>query len=207
MAKIKVMTADTQAIARRLYGEYIKRSDRYELAVSLPDASLCEPYLRRHKVDMIIMDLMTGDGESAFGIAKRIKEKYPAIKIIAVASVPEHSWPERAKKIGADSFWYKETDDSDLINVMDRTAEGGSVYPDKLPEVMLGLARSTEFTERELEVLRIITTGATNGDVAEERGISENTVKTHVRSMLAKTGFRSRTELAIKARVTGIALK
>ncbi|MBO4868516.1 MAG: response regulator transcription factor [Clostridia bacterium] len=207
MAKIRVMTADTQAVARRLYAEYIKSCDRYELAVSLPDASLCEPYLRGHKVDMIIMDLLTGDGESAFGIAKRIKEKYPAIKIIAVSPVPEQSWPERAKKAGADSFWYKETDGADLIGVMDRTAAGESVYPDRSPEVMLGLARSTEFTERELEVLRIITTGATNGDVAEELGISENTVKTHVRSMLAKTGFRSRTELAIKARVTGIALK
>ena len=83
---------------------------------------------------------------------------------------------------------------------------GDHVYPESSPTVKLGLADSSEFTERELEILRIVTTGATNQQVAEQLGISENTVKSHVRSMLDKTGFRSRTELAIKARVIGIAI-
>jgi two-component system vancomycin resistance associated response regulator VraR len=121
--------------------------------------------------------------------------------------MPEHSWISRAKKIGVESFWYKETDEKTILEVMDRTMANESVYPNTLPEVTLGLAKSTEFTERELEVLRIITTGATNGAVAEELGISENTVKAHVRSMLEKTGYQSRTELAIKARVIGITIK
>ena len=81
------------------------------------------------------------------------------------------------------------------------------VYPDSAPNVMLGNINSSELTDRELEVLRIITTGASNTAVAEELGISEHTVKTHVRSMLTKTGFANRTELAIKARALGIAIK
>ena len=50
------------------------------------------------------------------------------------------------------------------------------------------------------------TSGASNAIVAEKLGISENTVKAHVRSMLDKTGYRSRTELAIKARVAGLVI-
>ena len=81
-----------------------------------------------------------------------------------------------------------------------------SIGVDSSPEVKLGLASSFEFTERELEVLRIITTGASNAMVADKLGISEHTVKTHVRNMLEKTGYGSRTELAIKARVIGLVI-
>ncbi len=207
MSKIRVMIVDDQAISRHLFELYIQGSEKYELAFSLSSADVAEVYLLKHPVDLILMDILMNDGSNGLDAAKRIKERYPAVKIIAVTSMPEHSWISRAKKIGVESFWYKETDEKTILEVMDRTMANESVYPNTLPEVTLGLAKSTEFTERELEVLRIITTGATNGAVAEELGISENTVKAHVRSMLEKTGYQSRTELAIKARVIGITIK
>lgn len=207
MNKYKVMVVDDQAISRHLFDLYIQSSDKYELIFSLSSADVAEVYLLKHAVDLILMDILMNDGSNGLDAAKRIKERYPSVKIIAVTSMPEHSWIERAKKIGVDSFWYKETEEKTILDVMDRTMAGEHVYPDNPPEVMLGLAKSSEFTERELEVLRIITTGATNGAVADELGISENTVKAHVRSMLEKTGYQSRTELAIKARVIGITIK
>ncbi|MBO4423623.1 MAG: response regulator transcription factor [Clostridia bacterium] len=206
MSRIKVMIVDDQAMSRHLFELYVQSSEDYELMFSLPSASVAEVYLLKHDVDLILMDILMNDGSNGLEAAKRIKERYPRIKIIAVTSMPEHSWIERAKKIGVDSFWYKESGEAAILDVMDRTMAGESVYPDSPPTVMLGLAKSSEFTERELEVLRIITTGATNGAVAEELGISENTVKAHVRSMLEKTGYQSRTELAIKARVIGITI-
>lgn len=207
MSKIKVMIVDDQAMSRHLFELYVVNSDKYELAFSLSSASAAEVYFLKHNIDLLLMDILMNDGSNGLDAAKRIKERYPETKIIAVTSMPEHSWIERAKSIGVDSFWYKETDEKTILEVMDRTMAGESVYPENPPEVMLGLAKSSEFTERELEVLRIITTGATNGAVADELGISENTVKAHVRSMLEKTGYQSRTELAIKARVIGITIK
>lgn len=207
MSKYKVMIVDDQAISRHLFELYIKNSDKYELTFSLSSADVAEVYFLKHAVDLILMDILMNDGSNGLDAAKRIKERYPSVKIIAVTSMPEYSWIERAKKIGVDSFWYKETEEKTILDVMDRTMAGEKVYPDNPPEVTLGLAKSSEFTERELEVLRIITTGATNGAVADELGISENTVKAHVRSMLEKTGYQSRTELAIKARVIGITIK
>ena len=201
------MRLDCSAIARSLFGIYVKSSEKYELCVSLPDVSLCEPYLSKHKADMLIIEIMTKDGKSGFDTVRRIKEKHPALKIVAVSSVPESGWPGRAKRLGVESFWYKEYGDRTLPEVMDLTAAGISVYPDRPPVVTLGLAKSSELTDRELEVLRVITAGATNGAAAKELGISENTVKAHVRNLLVKTGFQSSAELAIKARVTGIAVK
>jgi len=78
---------------------------------------------------------------------------------------------------------------------------GESVYPDKVPQVKVGMATSHEFTEREMEVLRLMTTGASNAAIAEKLVISESTVKkfNHYHRMLEKTGCESRTELAIEA--------
>ena len=147
------------------------------------------------------------DGSNGLEAAAEVKRSHPEIKVIAVTSMPEQSFMEKAREYGVDSFWYKETGENEILDVMNRTMAGENVYPDSAPNVMLGNINSSELTDRELEVLRIITTGASNTAVAEELGISEHTVKTHVRSMLTKTGFANRTELAIKARALGMAIK
>lgn len=206
MEKYRVMIVDDQSISRHLFEMYVNNSPKYELAFSLSSAQAADVYILRHQVDLILMDILMNDGSNGLDAAEKIKSLRPEIKIIAVTSMPEYSWLEKAKSIGIESFWYKEADEQTILEVMDRTMAGDSVYPENSPRVKLGLADSSELTERELEILRIVTTGATNQQVAEQLGISENTVKTHVRSMLDKTGFRSRTELAIKARVLGIAI-
>ncbi|HCJ41364.1 response regulator transcription factor [uncultured Ruminococcus sp.] len=206
MEKYRVMIVDDQSISRHLFEMYVNNSPKYELAFSLSSAQAADVYILRHQVDLILMDILMNDGSNGLEAAEKIKSLRPEIKIIAVTSMPEYSWLEKAKSIGIESFWYKEADEQTILEVMDRTMAGDHVYPRSSPTVKLGLADSSEFTERELEILRIVTTGATNQQVAEQLGISENTVKSHVRSMLDKTGFRSRTELAIKARVIGITI-
>ncbi len=206
MSKIKVMIVDDQSISRQLFELYVKNSQEYELAFSVSSASVADVYVLKNKVDLVLMDILMNDGSNGLDAAEKIKKIRPDIKIIAVTSMPERSWIERAKEIGVDSFWFKESDEDTILDVMNRTVNGESVYPGGAPDVKLGLANSSEFTGRELDVLRIITTGAPNSEVAKQLGISENTVKAHVRSMLDKTGYRSRTELAIKARVIGLAI-
>ena len=206
MSKTRVMVVDDQSISRQLFELYVKSSENYELAFSVSSASVADVYILKNRVDLILMDILMNDGSNGLDAAEKIKKEYPNIKIIAVTSMPEYSWMNRAKAIGVDSFWYKETDENTILSVMDRTMAGESVYPKSAPSVKLGLASSSELTERELEVLRIITTGATNAAVAERLGVSEYTVKAHVRSMLDKTGYKSHTELAIKARVIGLAI-
>lgn len=114
---------------------------------------------------------------------------------------------ERAKEIGIDSFWYKEASEETILNIIRRTLEGESIYPEATPIIQLGLARSTEFTPREIQVLRLLTTGAGNEEIANRLDISLNTVKTHVQHLMDKTGFISRTQLAIQARITGFVIE
>lgn len=204
--KTRVMIVDDQYVARQLFELYIRSSDRYELAGSLESAFLVRDWLAVQQVDLILMDILMNDGSNGLLMAEEIKKEFPGIKIIAVTSMAETSWIERARQAGIESFWYKEVSKEDILMVMDRTMAGENVYPDRPPIVRLGHADSTEFTDRELEVLRVITKGLSNAAIAQKLNISENTVKSHIQHMLEKTGCENRTELAIEARVSGIAI-
>ena len=152
------------------------------------------------------MDIVTRNGESGLDAAARIKRAFPRIRIIIVTSMPECSYLCRAREISMESFWYKEEQRESLLDVMERTMNGESVYPDATLELQLGLASSYEFTERKLEVLREMTGGDTNQEIADRLHLSVATVKTHILNMLEKTGFRNRTELAVRARESGLVI-
>ncbi len=204
MAKTKVMIVDDQFISRQLFEMYVKSSEKYEILYSVESAAFADTFVLKSPVGLVLMDILMNDGSNGLEAAERIKKHHPDIKIIAVTSMPETSWMNRAREIGIESFWYKEASKETILEVMDRTMAGESVYPDSAPLVRLGLASSAEFTERELEVLRVMTTGVSNAAIAQKLGITENTVKNHIRHMMEKTGCKSRTELAIEARVSGI---
>lgn len=121
--------------------------------------------------------------------------------------MPEYSWLRRSKEIGVDSFWYKETGAETILSVMDRTMAGEHIYPDDTPRIPIGLTTNHDFTERELDVLRELLTGDSNAEIAKRLNISVGTVKTHIQHLLEKTGFHTRTELALAARSLGIVIK
>lgn len=204
--KKKVMIVDDQFISRQLFEMYIKSSAEYEVVFSLESAAFADAYVLKNHIDLVLMDILMNDGSNGLDAAARIKKNNPKVKIIAVTSMPEHSWLDRAREIGIDSFWYKESSKETILSIMNRTMSGESVYPDQVPEVRLGQASSSDFTERELQVLRMMTTGVSNAVIAEKLNIAENTVKNHIRHMMEKSGCRNRTELAIKARVSGIVI-
>ena len=89
---------------------------------------------------------------------------------------------------------------------MDRTMSGESVYPDSPPVIQLGAALSSDFTERELEVLRELVSGKTDAAIAETLYMSITRVKQHILKIREKTCFSNRTELAVRTRESGIVI-
>lgn len=203
---VEVMVVEDQAMPRQLFESFIESSPAYHLACSVKNADMADLYCEKLKIDLILMDICTELNASGLEASGRIKEKYPEIKIIIVTSMPEVSYIRRAKSAGVDSFWYKEISPQPILELMDRTMKGESVYPDSTPVIPFGLTDSKSFTERELEVLRELTSGDTNAAIGERLGMSKNTVRDYIQIMLEKTGFRSRTELAVRARESGLVI-
>lgn len=204
--KTRVMIVDDQLISRRFFELTLNGCARYEVVCALASAFTADLYLLKEEIDLIVMDVLINNGVNGLDAAETIKQTYPAVKIVIVTSMPEYSWMERAREIGIESFWFKEADEISILEVLDRTVAGELVYPEGAPPVKLGKATREDFSDRELDVLRGIAAGKSNSDIAESLFISENTIKTHVRTLLQKTGYANRTELAVHARVVGLAL-
>ncbi|MCR5651348.1 MAG: response regulator transcription factor [Lachnospiraceae bacterium] len=201
-----VMIVEDQPMARKLFEMIVEQDEGYELKYSVESASVAHMYCDKETPDLVIMDVIMSDRSNGLDAAERIKKSHPDVKIVITTSMPEVSFIERAKQAGVDSFWYKGAEPAEILDVMNRTMAGQSIYPDTTPAVNLGEIDSTELTGAELEVLRELTKGASNVEIAEILCISPTTVRTHISNMLSKTGFANRTELAIKARLSGLVI-
>ena len=203
----KIMIVDDQFVSRELFEMYIEKSPDYQVVYSIDSAMFADTYALKEDIDLVLMDILMQDGSNGLDAAEKIKKLKPDLKIIAVTSMPEVSWMERAKKIGIESFWYKEVSQQTILEIIKRTLAGESIYPDETPEVKLGQVSSSQLTPREIQVLRLLTTGVGNEEIASKLGITENTVKTHIAHLLSKTGFKTRTQLAIQSRITGFVIE
>lgn len=203
----KVLIVEDQDIPRDFFEIYINSSEHFEHLLSISDASAALSVCQNSKVDLILMDVMTEFGNSGLDAAETIKQQFPSIKIIIVTSMPEYSWIARARKIGVDSFWYKDGHKDSILDVMERTMTGENIYPDETPLIRIGNATNHEFTQRELDILKELITGDTNAEIAERLCISVATVKSHILHLMQKTGFKTRTELVSEARGLGIVIK
>ncbi len=199
-----VLIVDDQVIPRQLFENTVASSDRYTVAAAIDSASMADAWCARGGIDLILMDVVTNDGTNGLDVARRIKASYPRIKIIIVTSLPDALFLQKAKEYGVDSFWYKELQAAPLLEVMDRTMDGEHIWPDRPPEAMLGTAKSSEFTDRELEVLRHLARGLSDREIAERLHMGYTTVRYHIDNLMAKTGESSRTALAVSAVLSGI---
>ena len=204
---INVLIVEDQDMPRELFEIYIRASEKFNHLLSISNASAALSVCQKNKVDLILMDVLTELGHSGLDAASEIKKAYPDIKIVVVTSMPEYSWIARARSIGVDSFWYKDGQKDSILDVMERTMAGEHIYPDETPLIPIGNTTNHEFTERELDVLKELTTGDTNAAIAERLHLSVATVKSHIQHLMEKTGFKTRTELVSEARSLGIVIK
>lgn len=194
---INVLIVEDQRMAQENMSSYIRGSGRYRLAGTLTNAAMAELFCNGHSVDLILMDVCTEHDESGLDATAVIKKQFPDIKVIIVTSMVECSFLDRAHNAGADSFWYKEATDEELLSVMDRTMAGENIYPERTPEVSLGLTTSYELTGAELKVLRLLMESLSYGEIAAELGCSERNVRFHLNNVLDKTGYKNKMQLLL----------
>ena len=200
------MIVEDDPMAQKLLEIFISENSGYQVAHIIESAAMAEFYCMTHQIDLILMDVCTAMNVSGLEAAEKIKSRFPNIKIIIITSQPECSFIDRARVAGVESFWYKTASAEEILTVMDRTMAGESIYPDNTPSLKLGVADSDKFSERELEVLRLVVAGETDAAIAEKLFMSVRTVKQHVQTMRDKTGFRNRTELAVRVRESGLVI-
>ena len=202
--KYKVIVVDDYRISRTFFEMMIRSDTHYKLLASFMDADTALQYCRDNKVDLVVMDILMRSGTDGLSVAEQLKAELPQIKIILATSALESTWEARARAAGVESFWYKEYSKEPLLEVMNRTMKGDSLYPEAAIDIGFGAAKKSDLTARDLDVLREMVRGLTTEEIAERLDISVNTVRTHIQHMLNKTGFKNRLELVSHASSSGI---
>ncbi len=204
--KKRVLLVEDQPLTAELFARYLSSDPELELVSKVIAANLAEIYCLKSTLHLILMDVITAGGSNGLEEAKKIKARFPGVKILIITSMPEVSYLRRAKEYGCDGLWYKKDDEKEFLTLIHKVLDGEKCFPSESPLVRLGLSSSEELTDREIDVLRLLTGGYTNEEIAEKLVISVNTVRNHVASLLLKTGFRNRIELAVKARQSGMVI-
>lgn len=196
---VNVMIVEDQKLVRSILESYIKKEEGYELLSSIPGADRAADICDACRIDLILMDVQTERRENGLAAVEKIKASHPEIKIVVATSLVDCEVLRRAREAGADSLWYKDTDEELLMEAVRRTMAGEHIFPDAPPVVEVGTARSTEFTNAEMKVLRCLVRGMSYGAIAGALGIEVTTVKYHVSNMLQKTNLENKLQLAIAA--------
>ena len=194
---MRVLNVEDQKMAQENMEAIIRSADNYILLGIIPNAADAELFCMREQIDLILMDVCTARDESGIEATAVIKKKFPRTKIIIVTSMAEHTFIEKARAAHADSFWYKDASRGELLSVMDQTMAGEHIFPDKTPEVKLGLTTSYELTQSELDVLRALMQSTSDEDAARLLNCTKANIRWHVGKILEKTGYRTRMELLI----------
>lgn len=194
---IRVLIVEDQKMAQENIEAIIKASKSYILSGIISNAADAELFCMREPVDLILMDVCTARDENGIEACAVVKRKFPEVKVIIITSMAEHTFIEKAKLAQADSFWYKDGSRGELIEVMDKTMAGKHIFPDKTPEVKLGLSTSYELTRSELDVIRALMQSTSDEDAASMLGCTKANIRWHIGKILDKTGYRTRMELLI----------
>jgi DNA-binding NarL/FixJ family response regulator len=209
----RVLLADDQPLVREGFRRVLSRAEGLEIVAEASDGSAAIEAARRHRPDVIVMDVRMPvlDGLAA---TERIVADDPHVRVLVLTTFDLDEYVFRALRAGASGFLLKDTPLDELVAAIRLVAAGGAMLaPSVTRRVIEEFARRPplppsgtplpDLTAREREVLRDVARGLTNAEIAGDLFVSEATVKTHVRSMLAKLGLRDRTQLVIAAYESG----
>ncbi len=206
--KINLLIADDHLMVRKGLRLFLQSQEDIEIVGEASNGLEAVKLAKELLPDVILMDLIMPemDGIEA---TKELKKEFPSIKIIMLTSFSDQDHVLPAIRAGAEGYQLKDIDPDELIYTI-REAYSGKrhLHPIATDQVMSHMtqANSTEdepslntITPRERDVLREITNGKSNKEIAVALFITEKTVKTHVSSILSKLNFHDRTQAALFA--------
>ena len=216
METIRLLLVDDQRLMRDGLRILLELEPDLEVAGEADNGAEALEAYRQLAPDVVLMDIRMPvmDGVDA---TRRLRVEHPEAKIIILTTFDDNEYVFEGLRAGALGYLLKDVSGEELAAAIRVVAAGGSmIEPSVARKVVAEFARlapaSPEskneliepLSEREIEILKLVSQGLTNKEIAAKLYLAEGTVKNYVTSILQKIGARDRTQAALRARELGL---
>jgi len=205
---IKVLVCDDQEIVCEGLRKILDSDPQIKVIAAAHDGLEALDLIALQKPDLVLMDLKMA-GMNGIQATRKIKEKYPDIPVLVLTTYEDDEWLFDAIRSGAAGYLLKDTPGEELKKAVKGTVQGESyIDPAVARKILLNINQpgppasmptTIDLSEREKEVLNLLTRGYSNADIAEQLFLSEGTVRNYTSAIFAKLGVADRTQAVLAA--------
>ena len=189
-----VMVDDHLALLDSFHKDFSEENG-FDVVAKLASADDADEACRRLRPDLVLMDVCTEDGASGLDALKRLRPAFPDMMILMMSGFDEMSYAPRARELGAQGFLFKSRAFDLFMEAARGVFEGNTYFPE--PRHLPTPGGEAPFTDRELEILRLLCRKKSRTEIAEMLSITTGTVKRHIDNMRAKGGFDSTMDMVV----------
>ena len=204
---VKLLVVDHHPIIRKGLELLFITSPNIQVVGSVDDGEAIFDFLNKNRVDIILteIDLPKLNGITAL---RRLKKEYPQVKVIMFSAQPEEVYAINTIKAGASGYLTKTANIITLKEAIMKVQDGGIYLSNDLAQrlalgkrVSKGGSYYKKLSTREIEVLKLISTGRKNKEIAQELSINEKTVSTYKARLMKKLNVSNLVDLISRAKL------
>lgn len=192
---IRVFIVDDHPVVIEGIQSLLQREEDIEWAGQAMNAQSCLGFFVNNRADVVLMDIsMAGmDGVELCGI---MKEKYPEVMILGLSTFNQGLYIKKMMENGASGYILKNSTKSELIDAIHAVHSGSIFFGGEVGQALLEYQKSSKkelpvLSRREKEILELIAEGYTNPQIAEKIFLSQFTVDSHRKNLLAKLNVKN----------------
>jgi DNA-binding NarL/FixJ family response regulator len=208
---MRVLIADDHSLFRDGIASLLD-AEGFEIVSQVGNGDLVFEEVQRLKPDIVLLDIVM-PGMDGIEALRQIKSHYPEIKVIMITASVDESNLLESMMAGADGYMMKSIQTEGLISGIKGVVRGEVALSRQSASIVIKnlVAHAHEptkeamvLTDREIELLKLVSEGLSNRAIAVNLSVSENTVKYHITKILQKLNFQNRTEAAAWAIRSGL---
>ncbi len=198
---IRIVIADDHEIVRKGLVQVVAETPDMEVCGEASGAQETLSLLRQHDCSVVVLDISM-PGRSGLDALKDIKRQYPHLPVLILSTHSEDEYAVRVLKAGAAGYLTKRSAPKELIAAIRKVHAGGKYISESVAEKLAsnletsaGQAPHESLSDREHHVMRMIASGMTLKQIADELSLSEKTISTYRTRIMEKMNMRKNTEL------------
>lgn len=195
--RIDINIVDNQKMFSEGLAEALNRSDILRVSRTFTTLEACRQALQERCPDVLLLDILMPDGDG-ISFCRQVVSDYPKVKVVAVTIHDEYSVVQRMLEAGVHGYVLKSSSVSTLIEAIVNVWQGGHYVSAEVNSILQrGQLRAISLTTVEQSVLRLVSDGFTNPEIAVKLSLSTETINWYRKRLLAKFGVRN-TVLLVK---------